>query len=184
MRVLITGAGQPLSSTVELALQTEFDLRLTTTDLRDPDVVANQLFGIEAVLHLANFDPPHADDNETLDRASRGTYVLLQEAAKAGVQRVVYASTMTLFDGYPREFVVDENWQPLPRAAAESLAPYLGELVCREFAREGRLKIVCLRLGDDPDANVNAIREALADEFKPHEYSWRLRHAGAEDRGH
>ena len=40
-----------------------------------------------------------------------------------------------------------EVWRPRPTPEASVLSAYLGEFVCREFAREGRLQIACLRLG-------------------------------------
>lgn len=185
MRVLITGANQQLGQLVTSGLQSDFELRPTAVDLREPESVAPLVAGMDAVLHLANFDTTITDENERLDRASRGTYVLLQEACKAGVQRVVYASRVSLMADYPEGCVVDEQWRPRPRATAESLSPYLGELVCREFARERRLLCVCLRLGESNGPHgvttddVRALKLALAMDVNMGDYMWWLYHIAA-----
>jgi nucleoside-diphosphate-sugar epimerase len=48
--------------------------------------------------------------------------------------------------GYDEAFQVDEDWRPIPGDSV-GLAEYLGEYVCREFAREGKLSMTVLRLG-------------------------------------
>ena len=45
------------------------------------------------------------------------------------------------------DWAVTEVWRPRPTAEVPVLSSYLGEFVCREFAREGRIPIACLRLG-------------------------------------
>jgi len=184
MRILVTGSGQQLGQVAAHGLQADFDLRLTDADLREPESVAPLVAGIEAVLHLADFNTTITDENELLDCASRGTYVLLQEACKAGVQRVVYASRLSLIADYPENYVVDEQWRPLPRATADSLALYLGELVCREFARARRMLCVCLRLGELNEATngvtiddaVRALKQAVTMEVDAYDYRYWLYH--------
>ena len=43
--------------------------------------------------------------------------------------------------------------ETLPADDAQVLSHYLGEFTCREFAREGRVGVVVLRLGDIVQAN-------------------------------
>lgn len=209
MRVLITGADCRLGQLAVARFGETHDLRTTGTspsapdgsagetyrcaDLRRPEDVAPLVAGIDAVLHLSVYDPaplPGVDaEQERLDLAARGTYVLLQEARKAGVARVVLASTLSLFDAYAEEFVVDESWRPRPGAGAELLAPYLGEMVCREFAREGGIGAVCLRFGPlgaedgtpEQDA-VEALAQALAMPMRARGYRWHVFHISRADR--
>lgn len=171
MRILITGADQPLGALVARALRADpaehkitltgaqaltpgglGDLRYTPADLREPAQVTPLLEGVKAVFHLAPHAPVtptgHASEAEALDLAARGTFVLLHAALAAGVERLVLGSRLDLMAGYPEEYVVDETWKPQPDATAAALAPYLAELAVREFVRAESLLAVCLRLGD------------------------------------
>ena len=128
-------------------------------------------------------------EQERLDIAARGTYVLLKEARKAGVDRGIVASTLGMFEAYPEEFNVNETWQPQPPARAEALAPMMSELTAREFAREGGIRIVCLRFGrlGDPEGTTEedarrALDEALALEFGDPGYRWGLFHISSGER--
>ncbi|OGG56923.1 MAG: hypothetical protein A3F84_17630 [Candidatus Handelsmanbacteria bacterium RIFCSPLOWO2_12_FULL_64_10] len=198
MRLLITGADRPLGAALARGLGRGFSVRLTgvsgpegaeykPADLRDPAAVAPLVAGVDAVVHAASFDPAPltgaAAEQEALDVASRGTYVLFQEAMKAGVEKAVLISRMALMAAYPEDYVVDESWQPQPAPEAGSLGPYLSELVGREFARDGGLGVVCLRFGElgsregttEADA-VHAARQALLIGPKARGYRWWLFH--------
>lgn len=198
MRLLITGADRPLGVALARGLGRDFSLRLTgvsgpegteyrQADLRDPAAVAPLVGEMDAVVHAAPFDPAPltgpAAEQETLDVASRGTYVLFQEAMKAGIERAVLISRMALMAAYPEDYAVDESWQPQPAPEASSLGPYTSELVGREFARDGSLGVVCLRFGEfgsregttEADA-AHAVRQALRIGPKARGYRWGLFH--------
>src|SRR5947208_1761769 len=107
MRILITGADQPLGGLAARALQSEHELRLTGTearapsglealsytpaDLREPEQVAPLVEGIDAVAHLALHPPlatpDAAAEKLALDVSARGMFVLLHAALAAGVRR-------------------------------------------------------------------------------------------------
>ena len=59
--------------------------------------------GMEAIIHVAQ---PLANDTPEgqLDHLTRGTYNLLRAAAKEGVRRVVYLSTLSLMAQYDLAF--------------------------------------------------------------------------------
>ena len=208
MNLLITGADRPLGHLAALHFGDENDLRLTgyspslqgdsgreycTADLRVSEEVEPLLSGVEAVLHLSTFDPaPRSgprSEQDGLEMASRGTYVLLQKAREAGVDRLILASTISLLEDYPENYVVDESWQPRPRPNAESLAPFLAEITCREFAREGGINTICLRFGDldhlegtsNSDA-LQALSGALNMTFEPSGYRWFVFHVTSNGR--
>ncbi len=202
MRILITGGDQQLGGIVGAHFGRDHDVLLTgrgdkgpassdlefrTADLRDPEMVPSLLEDADAVLHLADFDPPAIDagdaEQQRLEISARGTYVLLESARVAGVERVVLASTMDLVSDYPEDFLVDEFWLPRPEANANSLAPYLSEIVCREFCREGGIRCVCLRFGtlDEPHGTnttdaIEAIEKALVLPMRDPGYRWELYH--------
>jgi nucleoside-diphosphate-sugar epimerase len=59
----------------------------------------------------------------------------------------VLLSTLEVMSGYDPNLTVSETWRPRPSAEPRVLARHLGELTCREFAREGKLNLTVLRLG-------------------------------------
>ncbi len=210
MRILITGADGPLGELAAAALRGSHEVRLTgeaasapewaaglpytSADLREPDAVEALVAGCEAVAHLAVYaraeTPDVAAEDAALDRASRGTFVLLHAAKTAGVRRVVLASRLDVMTAYPEQYVVDETWRPRPAADAASLAPFLAELTLREFVRAEPVTGLCLRfgpLGDSPDGTTpadtaRALERAVTVELIGHGYRWLLYHIGSTDR--
>ena len=162
MRVLVTGAASALGQEVAAALAVDDSAQLRLLDdcaaqrqdvewiaarLTDPDAVRQAVQGVDAVVHTG--EPPPAPEGEEalLDRATRGTHVLLQAAVEAGVKRFVYGSTLEVFRAYPDTVYVTEYYKPLPPPEMAVLARYLGEITCREFAREYPITVTALRLG-------------------------------------
>lgn len=167
MKVLITGAASQLGRAVAAELTGQHTLRLIDEDsvtgldgaqviqgsLLDPQMAWQAVRGIDAVVHTG--EPPAtiaavglAREQALLERATRGTHVLLAAAVEAGVGRVVYGSTLAVLAGYPDDVYISERWEPQPAAAMEPLSRYLGELTCREFARMHHIGITALRLGE------------------------------------
>jgi nucleoside-diphosphate-sugar epimerase len=208
MKLLITGATRPLGRLAVRHFESGHQLRLTdygpsadlqnsfdyqSADLRNPAEVTPLVEGIEAILHFDPYDLPPvsgaAAEQERLDLAARGTYVLLDEARKAGVERLIAVSTLAPFGAYPEQYIIDESWQPEPAPNADDLAPYLSEIVCREFAREGGIQTICLRFGpiDQPDGTpesdaLQALSGALSLQFTPTGYRWQLYHVADSER--
>ena len=162
MRVLVTGAASTLGREVAAALAVDANAELRLLDdctaqrqdiewidarLTDPDAVRQAVRDVDAVVHTG--EPPSASESEEvlLDRATRGTHVLLQAAVEAGVKRFVYGSTLEVFRAYPDTVYVTEYYKPLPPTEMAVLARYLGEMTCREFAREYPITVTALRLG-------------------------------------
>jgi nucleoside-diphosphate-sugar epimerase len=150
---------------------------------------------MDAVLHVEAFDAPQPEGDEAeeqaLEYATLGTYVLCQEARRAGVERIVVTGSLRIFDAYPGNYLVDEMWKPRPAPDAVGLAPFLCEQVAREFAREGGINGVCLRflpIGDHPERNtrpadaLHAIDCALALKFTMSGYRWHVFHIASSPR--
>jgi UDP-glucose 4-epimerase len=79
-----------------------------------------------------------------------GTLNVLEAAREAGARRVVYTSTTSVYGAAltPREqraVWVTEDLTPEPRDIYD-VTKLAAEALCREFAREGRLSVVCLRV--------------------------------------
>lgn len=166
MNILITGAASRLGRAIAAELDTEHTLRLLDStpippgdradfvqgDLMDPEAARQAVCGMDAVVHTGEspIELP-ADELEReqllLDYATRGTHVLLSAAIKAGIRRFLYGSTLEIFRAYPDDVYISEMWKPRPTPKMELMSRYLGELTCREFARDHMISITVLRLG-------------------------------------
>jgi uronate dehydrogenase len=176
MRVLITCAGSELGQVVTDALAPEHQLLLTDrgalstrheflmADLGHDEATANLVRGVDAVVHVAEPTSPTPQPGY-IDDSTRRTYNLLHAAAQAGVGRVVYLSTLELLVAYSADYLVTEQWQPLATTNTEVLGKYLGERVCREFAREFKFSVVVLRLGRRSGALPGATGVAVLEKW-------------------
>ena len=109
--------------------------------------VSKHLTEIDVLVHSGLLsESVHVSDR--LNYNMHNTYQLLNLAVKNGVKRVIYLSTLHVMDQYSESFAVTENWRPTPSTDPHILSPYLGEVVCKEFAREGSIEVILLRLGD------------------------------------
>ena len=156
MKVALTGGRSVLGAALAQALDATYEVAAAPEgDLRDEAFARRVVDGAAALIHLAPLYPdlpPDAAEREVLDRATRGTYVLLNAAVAAGVRRVVLGSTLALFARYPASWAVSEAWQPLPDVTnAGQLAAYLAEESAKQFARTDPLMVLCLRLGEVVD---------------------------------
>jgi nucleoside-diphosphate-sugar epimerase len=157
-RVLVTSAHTDLAQAIADALAVNYEVHLTAPgevatrhsfskiELGDDSPVDTLVRGMDTIVHLAQ-PPDDARDEDHIDDCTRGTYNLLRSAASEGVRHVFYLSSLELLIGYDEEFEVTEDWRPLPSDDAQVLSHCLGEFTCREFAREGRVGVVVLRLG-------------------------------------
>ena len=114
----------------------ELDVEPVQGDLRDPDSLARAVAGCGVVFHVAADYRLWARDPEEMYRSNvDGTRNLLSGRAKAGVERVVYTSTVGCI-GIPKDGIGDEE---TPVALEEMAGPYkrskfLAEQVALEFA--------------------------------------------------
>ena len=178
MNILITSAGSELARNVAGALAEENTLRLTELYPVDTvegtfvqselghDASTNELVrGIDTVIHIAEIPPDllvsEADqlDNYAIDYQTRCTYNLLMAASEEGVKHAIYASTLRLFEQHGEDWTVTESWRPRPSVDSFVLSKHLGEFTCREFGREGKLNVTCLRLGNLVTADAAATSE-------------------------
>ncbi len=122
------------------------DLEVVAGDIRDPAAVDRALAGVEVVFHQAalrsvprSVEEPFAyhDVNVT------GTMRLLLAARAAGVRRLVFASSSSVYGDQPT-LPLHEELRPLP------ISPYgasklIGEHYCANFDRHYGLETVSLR---------------------------------------
>lgn len=165
MNILITSAGSELACNLADALAQEHTLRLTelypVEDVESAfvqselghDESTNELVrGMDTIIHIAE-TPSHLlaeaeqPENYAIDYQTRCTYNLLMAAVAEGVKHFVYASTLRLFEQHGEDWTVTESWRPRPSVDSFVLSKHLGEFTCREFGREGKIDVTCLRLG-------------------------------------
>jgi dihydroflavonol-4-reductase len=117
----------------------ELDVEQIRGDLRDPDSLQRAAAGCGLVFHVAADYRLWAADPAELYRSNvDGTRNLLEAARRAGVDRVIYTSTVGCI-GIPQDGIGDES---LPVSLEEMTGDYkrskfLAEQVALEFARAG-----------------------------------------------
>jgi nucleoside-diphosphate-sugar epimerase len=159
LRLLLTSATSDFGRSVAGLLAPDNDLVLTdlsehakghehviTCDLGDDDSTDRLVDGIDGIVHIG-YGGHFASASDLLDQHTRCTYNLLTAARSAGVPRFINLSTLKLLSDYPENLTVTENWRSTPSVEPVILSAHLSEYVCREFGREGGIKIANLRLG-------------------------------------
>jgi nucleoside-diphosphate-sugar epimerase len=134
---------------------------LTRGDLRDRALLAKLLDGIEVVFHQAavpSVPRSVAEPERTNDVNVTGTLGLLEAARRAGVRRVVFASSSSAYGDTPVLPKV-ETMAPCP-LSPYALQKYAGERYCQLFHRLYGLETVALRY-----FNVYGPRQNPASEY-------------------
>ena len=167
MNILITGASSQLAQAIATELKADHSIRLMDSvpvdvaegcdfiqgNILDPDDSWEAVRGIDVLIHTGEppTDLPSDElkrEQMLLDLATRGTHVLFSAAVEAGIKRLIYASTLSIFNNYPDDVYITELWKPLPSPEIVEMTKYLGELTAREFAREHLVTVTGLRLGE------------------------------------
>jgi UDP-glucose 4-epimerase len=129
----------------------------------DRDAVRKAVQGVDYVFHLAamvSVPESMANPTECNEINAKGTLIVLEEAAKAGVKKLVLSSSAAIYGDNP---VVPKVETMLPEPKSPYASTKLeGENYCRIFADEKRLQTVCLRYFNvfgprqDPDSQYAA----------------------------
>lgn len=162
-KVLITGAGGRIGSDLAGRLGDRYNLRLmyhrqptddppvadwVAANVADLDQVAAAMDGIEAVVHLAADPYTRAPWENVLESNIVGTYNVYEAARRAGVQRIVFASTNHVMGMYDR----DQQWpiyadQPVRPDSLYGVSKAFGEALGRFYADQHGVGVICLRIG-------------------------------------
>lgn len=151
-RLLVKGLGDALDLVATDLPEVADSVGATSCPLDADEATRDLVTGVDAIVHVAGVSQASADafgraDNAAVDYHSRCTYNLLTAAAEAGVDHVVYLSSLLLFADCDASWDVTEVWQPRPTTEIETMRHAIGEFTCREFARERKIKVTCLRIG-------------------------------------
>lgn len=122
------------------------DVELLEADLRDPDACARACAGVEVVYHqgaLPSVPRSIKDPLGTFQVNVLGTHQLYLAAREAGVRRVVFASSSSIYGNVPT-LPKHEQLAPQPASpyAAQKLA---GEQLGMAFTRSMDLEVAALR---------------------------------------
>jgi nucleoside-diphosphate-sugar epimerase len=163
VRILVTGGSGQLGAEIARQLtSTETVIGLdvlpgewTTQvgDITDAGLIADLMRDVDVVIHTASLHAPHVGQRsmqDFIDTNITGTLRLLEAASAAHVRRFVYTSTTSVY-GYSlvpdaHEAVwVTEDLTPRPRDIYD-ITKLAAEEVCRLFAQDRDLPIICLRI--------------------------------------
>jgi UDP-glucose 4-epimerase len=112
----------------------------------DRELVRRAVSGVDHVFHLAAMiSVPESMQKpvECNELNTTGTLVLLEEAARAGVKKLVFSTSAAIYGDNPVTPKV-ETMLPEPKSPY-AITKLDGEYYCDLFAREGRLSTACLR---------------------------------------
>lgn len=122
--------------------------RLVEGDVRDGGLLAGVMDAATVVVHAAaraGVRPSLEDPALYASVNIEGTAVLLEAARRAGVRRVVFASSSSVYgDTAPVPF--SEDWPALVPVSPYAATKRAGELLCATFARLYGQRIAALRL--------------------------------------
>lgn len=112
-------------------------------DVRHPQQVAEAVKGAELIFHVAaNSNGSISVENPRMDFETNavGTFNVLEGAAKAGVKRVLYVSSASVY-GKPQYFPMDEQ-HPTKPFVPYGCSKLAGELACLSFLNARGLPVV------------------------------------------
>ena len=162
-RVLITGAAGRIGSSLVEHLKDRYDLRVhyhhtipehppvddqIVADISAYEQIAPGLEGMDAVVHMAADPGTRAAWESVRTRNIDGTYNVFEAARRAGVRKVVFASTNHVMGMYDR----DQEWpiyadQPVRPDSLYGVSKAFGEALGRHYHDQYGLSVICLRIG-------------------------------------
>ncbi|MBV9464986.1 MAG: NAD-dependent epimerase/dehydratase family protein, partial [Solirubrobacterales bacterium] len=166
MRVLVTGGSGFIGSHVVDKLRARgyepviYDLRPSpwhepgTVDtvlgsITDREALERALHSCDAVAHLAavaDVNDVHAEPEDAERVNARGTVTVLEAARRAGVKRIVYASTIWVYSDCESQEVDEDTLLPAPSHLYTS-TKLAGELYCKAYQELYGIDYTILRFG-------------------------------------
>jgi UDP-glucose 4-epimerase len=112
----------------------------------DQSILSRAMSGCDVVIHLAamlGVKRTECDKLRCLDINARGTQLVLEEAVKAGVKKIVFASSSEVY-GEPVENPVNED-SITQGKTVYAVSKLMGEEYCKAYAQRYGMKYVILR---------------------------------------
>jgi uronate dehydrogenase len=160
-RVLLTGAAGNVGRALRAGLRGRYALLrladvapqepagpgedLVAFDLNDRAATQAAMEGIEGVVHLGAI-PHEAPFDDILEGNIATAYSVFEGARRAGVRRVVFASSAHVVGFYPRGQTLGPD-DPVRPDTFYGVSKAFGEALGRLYADKYGLEVVCLRIG-------------------------------------
>lgn len=165
MRVLITGGAGFIGRHISEHLQDRAEVRvldnlhcgfksnlsglecqLIVGSILDRDLVREAMKGVDFVFHLAamvSVQESVQKPNECAEINAWGTAIVLEEAARARVKKLIFSSSAAIYGDNPTIPKIES--MPAEPRSPYATGKYEAEQHCRSFTDEGRLATVSLR---------------------------------------
>ena len=170
-RILITGAAGAIGKVLRAAYGGKYRLRLSDiaplgeaapgeelmqADIADAAACEKMMQGVDCVVHLGGVAVEDAWE-KILPANITGCYNVFEAARRAGVRRVIFASSNHAVGFHRRERFIDDTVQPRPDTRY-GVSKVFGEALGRLYADKYALSVACLRIGTfrNPDRPDNA----------------------------
>jgi nucleoside-diphosphate-sugar epimerase len=180
MNVLIVGAGGPVAAAAIKALEPHHTLRLADikelksahetliVDITNPVEVFEAASGMDAIINCTVL---RNDIVKSFDVNIRGAYNVMKAAVKHSIRRVVHTGPeLIIREEYSNDFFLNADTTPRPSTGLYGLTKYLSMEVCRIFAEEHDLQVICFlyhSFRNPPDEQAKP-----TDEVNPFIISW------------
>jgi nucleoside-diphosphate-sugar epimerase len=166
MRVAVTGGTGLIAGVMRLFLSERFDFRWLSqddADVTDLPALERAFTGMDAVVHLAANAESDASWEELLPANVIGAYHAFEAARRAGVRRVVFASSNHAMGMYMHD---DDRFAdasqpddvgteaPIRPDSLYGASKAWGEALGRLYSERHGLEVVCLRIGWVPEEDV------------------------------
>lgn len=120
-----------------------------TADLRDFPTMMRAAEGCDGVIHLGGISD-EADFHDLAEANIVGSYHVLESARRAGIHRVIFASSNRVTGMYPAGTMVDPS-MPVRPDGFYGVSKVAGEALCRLYADKFQLHTVTVRIGSYED---------------------------------
>jgi uronate dehydrogenase len=128
--------------------------QLTLGDLEDLDALERACQGVDVIVHMGG-KADEAGFEEILSSNITGTYHVFEAARRAGVQRVVYASSHHVTGFHPASETVSVDSEVRPDTLY-GVSKVFGEALGRLYHDKWGMEVVCLRIGvcrEEPESS-------------------------------
>jgi len=165
MRILVTGGAGFIGRHISEHFQDRADVRvldnlrsgfesnlsglqcqLIVGSILDRDLVREAMQGVDFVFHLAamvSVQESVHKPNECAEINAGGTAIVLEEAARARVKKLIFSSSAAIYGENPSIPKIES--MPAEPKSPYATSKYEAELNCRSFTNQGRLATVALR---------------------------------------
>ncbi len=159
-RILLTGAAGLIGSSLRNSLSNKYLFRcldikaveneedVVIASVKDFTAVMASMIDIDAVIHLAANPGMAQSWEDAYNDGIGGTYNVFEAARKAGVKKVIYASSLAVFGSRDklRGRLVSPD-KPFHPDSLYGIGKATGELLARYYAEKFGMSIVCIRIG-------------------------------------